>query len=157
MKLIIKHYNKSIVYWLWINGLPEPLCLRSQLSICGKNYGKKGAVCSLPLQELLAETLRRGEQGIILLNRRGYATFVMCRECGHIIKCKHCDISMVYHSVNNLLRCHYCQRQLLRQFAQSAAVATFVFLVQARKIRRKFNNLISWHPYGANGSRYYRW
>ena len=70
---------------------------------------KRRSVLSLPLQELLAETLRRGEQGIILLNRRGYATFVMCRECGHIIKCKHCDISMVYHSVNNLLRCHYCQ------------------------------------------------
>lgn len=70
---------------------------------------KRRSVISLPLQELLAETLSRGEQAIILLNRRGYATFVMCRECGHIIKCKHCDISLVYHSVGNLLRCHYCQ------------------------------------------------
>lgn len=70
---------------------------------------KRRSVISLPLQELLAETINRGEQAIILLNRRGYATFVMCRECGHIIRCKHCDISLVYHSVGNILRCHYCQ------------------------------------------------
>jgi len=70
---------------------------------------KRRSVISLPLQQLLAETLERKEQAIILLNRRGYATFVMCRECGHIIRCKHCDISLVYHSVDNRLRCHYCQ------------------------------------------------
>ncbi len=70
---------------------------------------KRRSVISLPLQELLAETISSGEQAIILLNRRGYATFVMCRECGHIVKCKHCDISLVYHAVGNTLRCHYCQ------------------------------------------------
>ena len=70
---------------------------------------KRRSVISLPLQELLTETIRLGEQAIILLNRRGYATFVMCRECGHIVKCKHCDISLVYHAVGNILRCHYCQ------------------------------------------------
>jgi primosomal protein N' (replication factor Y) len=70
---------------------------------------KRRSVISLPLQELLAETINRGEQAIILLNRRGYATFVMCRECGHIVRCKHCDISLVYHSVGKKLRCHYCQ------------------------------------------------
>jgi len=70
---------------------------------------KRRSVISLPLQELLAATITRGEQAIILLNRRGYATFVMCRECGHIVRCTHCDISLVYHAVGNLLRCHYCQ------------------------------------------------
>jgi primosomal protein N' (replication factor Y) len=70
---------------------------------------KRRSVISLPLQELLQETILRGEQAIILLNRRGYATFVMCRECGHIVRCKHCDISLVYHSVGKKLRCHYCQ------------------------------------------------
>lgn len=67
------------------------------------------SVISAPLQQLLADTLRRQEQAIILLNRRGYATFVLCRECGHIIKCKHCSVSMVYHNSSNMLRCHYCQ------------------------------------------------
>jgi len=69
---------------------------------------KRRSVISLPLQELLTETIAKGEQAIILLNRRGYSTFVMCRECGHIVRCKHCDISLVYHAVGNLLRCHYC-------------------------------------------------
>lgn len=70
---------------------------------------KRRSVISLPLQELLTEAINRGEQAIILLNRRGYATFVMCRECGHIVRCKHCDISLVYHSIGKKLKCHYCQ------------------------------------------------
>jgi primosomal protein N' (replication factor Y) len=67
------------------------------------------SVISHPLQELLAETLNKREQAVILLNRRGYATFVMCRECGYIVRCAHCDSSMVYHSTLSMLRCHYCQ------------------------------------------------
>lgn len=70
---------------------------------------KRRHVISLPLQQLLQETINSKEQAIILLNRRGYATFIMCRECGYIVRCKHCDISLVYHSVGKKLRCHYCQ------------------------------------------------
>lgn len=51
--------------------------------------------------------LARGEQVILFLNRRGYATFVVCRECGLVIKCPNCDISLTYH-VGGFLRCHYC-------------------------------------------------
>lgn len=67
------------------------------------------SVISLPMQEMLTATLARGEQAVILLNRRGYSTFVLCRECGHVLKCGHCDISLVYHTPGNSLRCHYCQ------------------------------------------------
>lgn len=67
------------------------------------------SVLSHALQQLLKETLERQEQAIILLNRRGYATFVMCRECGHIVECPHCDVSLVYHQTDRKLRCHYCQ------------------------------------------------
>lgn len=66
-------------------------------------------VISRPLQQLLADTISRGEQAIVLLNRRGYATFVLCRECGHIMRCRHCSVSLVYHAKGNTLRCHYCQ------------------------------------------------
>ncbi len=68
-------------------------------------------VISPPLQEMLAETLANKEQAVILLNRRGYSTFVLCRECGHVLKCRHCDISLVYHTSGNTLRCHYCQER----------------------------------------------
>ena len=67
------------------------------------------SVISLPLRELLVATLEQSEQAIILLNRRGYATFVICRECGHVMRCAHCAVSLVYHSTSRLLRCHYCQ------------------------------------------------
>ncbi|CQR74581.1 Primosomal protein N' [Sporomusa ovata DSM 2662] len=69
------------------------------------------SVISLPLQTMLTEILARKEQAIILLNRRGYSTFVLCRECGHVLKCGHCDISLVYHAPTSILRCHYCQER----------------------------------------------
>ncbi len=69
------------------------------------------SVISLALQNLLTETLAKKEQAIILLNRRGYSTFVLCRECGHVLTCKHCDISLVYHAPTSVLHCHYCQEK----------------------------------------------
>ncbi|MBP2652929.1 MAG: primosomal protein [Firmicutes bacterium] len=69
----------------------------------------KRSVISEPLQHLLASTLARGEQAIILLNRRGYSTFVLCRECGYVMTCSRCAVSLVYHTTGSVLRCHYCQ------------------------------------------------
>lgn len=67
------------------------------------------SVISRPLEELLVATIDRGEQAIVLLNRRGFATFVNCRECGHVMRCPHCAVSLVYHTAGQVLRCHYCQ------------------------------------------------
>lgn len=67
------------------------------------------SVLSESLLELLNDTLKRGEQAVIVLNRRGYATFVLCRECGLVLKCRHCSVSLVYHATEKTLRCHYCQ------------------------------------------------
>ena len=66
------------------------------------------SVFSASLTQLIQETLEKREQMILLLNRRGHSTFVMCRECGKTIQCPHCDISMVYHQANQDLQCHYC-------------------------------------------------
>ncbi|MFS0727762.1 primosomal protein N' [Paenibacillus sp. 1P07SE] len=60
------------------------------------------------LHQALAERLERGEQSVLLLNRRGYSTFVMCRSCGYTAGCPHCDISLTYHQKTRMLRCHYC-------------------------------------------------
>ncbi|MFX3633331.1 MAG: primosomal protein N' [Candidatus Pristimantibacillus sp.] len=60
------------------------------------------------LHAALAERLERGEQSVLLLNRRGYSTFVMCRSCGYTAACPHCDISLTYHQKTRALRCHYC-------------------------------------------------
>ena len=66
------------------------------------------SVFSMALDTLIQETLQKREQMILLLNRRGHSTFVMCRDCGKPIQCPHCDISMVYHQSGQDLRCHYC-------------------------------------------------
>lgn len=68
------------------------------------------SVISEGLATLLTSTVNRGEQAIVLINRRGYSTFVLCRECGHVVRCPHCAISLVYHAVGQDLRCHYCRQ-----------------------------------------------
>lgn len=52
--------------------------------------------------------LARGEQVILFLNRRGHSTFVLCRDCGYVLKCPHCDISLTYHMSDKKGKCHYC-------------------------------------------------
>ncbi|MEJ9218772.1 primosomal protein N' [Paenibacillus glucanolyticus] len=63
---------------------------------------------SRSLHAAITTRLERGEQTVLLLNRRGYSTFVMCRSCGYVAGCPECDISLTYHQKSNNLRCHYC-------------------------------------------------
>lgn len=63
---------------------------------------------SKPLAEHLYKISQSDEQGILLLNRRGFAEHVSCRSCGFVYKCKHCNVSLTYHKQHNLLKCHYC-------------------------------------------------
>src|SRR5690554_7020058 len=69
---------------------------------------RRFSVLSPVLREAITACLDRGEQVILLLNRRGYATFIICRECGHVLKCSACDVTLTYHRRPNLLLCHYC-------------------------------------------------
>ncbi|URZ16144.1 primosomal protein N' [Clostridium felsineum] len=66
------------------------------------------SVFSKSLYEAIYETLEKNEQIILFLNRRGYSTFVSCRKCGYVFKCKNCDVSMTYHNNKGYLICHYC-------------------------------------------------
>lgn len=72
-----------------------------------KRFGKDVAL-SPELIEGLTETLHKGEQSIVLLNRRGFSQFVLCRTCGETLKCKNCDITLTFHRGNAKLICHYC-------------------------------------------------
>ncbi|MFW6256536.1 MAG: primosomal protein N' [Bacillota bacterium] len=65
-------------------------------------------IFSRQLENAVVQCLEKGEQVLLFLNRRGYASFVLCRECGSVVKCKNCDISLTYHSKDEILRCHYC-------------------------------------------------
>lgn len=72
-----------------------------------QKLGNKTPISST-LRELIQESLDNKKQVILLINRRGYNTFIACNECGHIITCPNCSISLTYHSYNNRLICHYC-------------------------------------------------
>lgn len=74
-----------------------------------KNNLKKGyRILSEELQNELTKCFDRGEQAIILLNRRGYSTTVTCHECGYKVSCPNCDIPLTYHKKMNAMKCHYC-------------------------------------------------
>lgn len=71
---------------------------------------KKGnkSIFSGELATAITQALARKEQVILFLNRRGFSTFVLCRECGAPLKCRHCSIPLTYHAVPGELKCHYC-------------------------------------------------
>lgn len=73
-----------------------------------KELKKKNSYFSQVLLTKMQEVLTRNEQIILLLNRRGYASFTSCSDCGYVEKCPRCDITLTYHKSSDNLRCHYC-------------------------------------------------
>ena len=80
----------------------EIVDLRNELAIGNRS------MISFKLQSEIEKNLENKKQTILFLNRRGYSTFIMCRECGFVAKCKNCNISLTYHMSENKLKCHYC-------------------------------------------------
>ncbi|ETD04377.1 primosome assembly protein PriA [Lactococcus garvieae TRF1] len=75
------------------------------------NLSDKSANFSEILLQKIREKIERNEQVILMLNRRGYSSFVMCRECGFVVECPNCDISLTLHMDTKTLNCHYCGHQ----------------------------------------------
>lgn len=73
-----------------------------------KEVKKGNFILSKILMDKIKEKLDRNEQIILLLNRRGYSSMLTCRDCGNVIKCPNCDITLTYHKSSNTNRCHYC-------------------------------------------------
>ena len=71
----------------------------------------KPRVFSDELLEAIRETRERGEQSIILLNRRGYSSFILCRSCGETVQCPNCDVTLTYHRSERVIICHYCNHR----------------------------------------------
>ena len=88
-----------------VNGKELP---KVELIDMNKEVSKAKGHFSLPLIDEINKTIEKGEQVILLLNRRGYSSFVTCSNCGKSIKCPNCDITLTYHKSSNILRCHYC-------------------------------------------------
>jgi len=74
----------------------------------GEKEDRGFVIFSSTLRDALRETFALGEQAIILINRRGYAPFLLCRECGHEFRCRDCSVTLTVHRREGLLICHYC-------------------------------------------------
>lgn len=85
------------------NNLPKIMLVDMQEEIKSGNR-----ILSKILIDKINDRLNKNEQVILLLNRRGYNTIIMCQECGYTQKCPHCDIPLTYHKFSNTMRCHYC-------------------------------------------------
>jgi primosomal protein N' (replication factor Y) len=86
----------------------ELIDMREVFKITGKDV-----VLSAQLIDAIEETHAKGEQTMILRNRRGFSSFVLCRSCGESLRCKNCDITMTYHRGESQLICHYCNYSVL--------------------------------------------
>ena len=84
--------------------LPEVEIVDLKMELANGNR----SMLSVKLHDAIENNLKEKRQTILFLNRRGYSTFIMCRECGYTVKCKNCNISMTYHKAENKLKCHYC-------------------------------------------------
>ena len=84
--------------------LPEVQVVDMREELAQKNF----SVISRKLRREIIASVHAGQQAIVLLNRRGFSTFVMCRDCGETLTCPHCAVSLVYHADEQLMRCHYC-------------------------------------------------
>jgi len=73
-----------------------------------KEIRKNNSYLSNPLVEKIKEKVSKKEQVILLLNKRGYSSFITCQNCFNVLKCPNCDISLTYHKTTDTLRCHYC-------------------------------------------------
>jgi primosomal protein N' (replication factor Y) len=93
-----------------IQARPMPRVTLVDMSAEFKQHGKN-VIISGTLQEELEGCMRRREQAMILLNRRGFARTLLCRSCGHVYACPDCSVSMTYHQQENRLACHYCGRE----------------------------------------------
>ncbi len=85
-------------------GLPDTTIVDMREELVAGNK----TIFSKKLYDEIKENLRRKEQTILFLNRRGYSTFVSCRKCGFVAKCRNCNIALTYHMDTNSLECHYC-------------------------------------------------
>ena len=100
---------------------------------------------STQLIDSIDETLKRREQVILLLNRRGYSNFITCKNCGYTFKCPNCDITLTYHKSSNTLRCHYCGygEKVYDKCPSCGEVSLNRLGVGTQKIEEELNNIFS--------------
>ena len=115
----------------------EIVDLRYELS-----QGNKSMI-SLKLQSEIEKNLKNKKQTILFLNRRGYSTFIMCRDCGYVAKCKNCNISLTYHMKENKLKCHYCgfEKTIINECPECKSKKVKYFGTGTQKLEEEIHKL----------------
>jgi len=94
-----------------IENISMPIVELIDMKVQKRRYPKQDvSIFSKELQTAIQQRLELGQQTILLQNRRGYSTFIQCKDCGFIEMCDDCNITMTFHLTNKTLRCHYCNR-----------------------------------------------
>lgn len=106
MELVRRGKLAQLVLRERATGVPMPSV--SVIDLKKHVFAEDRLLLSAPLQAALTETLAAGEQAILFLNRRGYATFLLCQQCGHRLECAHCSVTLTWHKDRAELCCHYC-------------------------------------------------
>ncbi|MGL1933512.1 MAG: primosomal protein N' [Fibrobacterales bacterium] len=109
-----------------------------------QRYLQGDKVLSIPLREALVDSIAKGEQVIILHNRRGYHTSRLCSECGTTHSCQDCDIPLIYHKKTNTMLCHYCSRCYPTQTPCACGNTEFIYAGSA--IEKAEEEIASWVP-----------
>ncbi len=78
------------------------------VDMCAEIRSGNNGILSARLEEEIGRTLKEKNQSMIFINRRGFASFMICKKCGKVMKCEDCDVSLTWHKSDNLLKCHYC-------------------------------------------------
>ena len=101
------------------------------------------SMLSLKLQDEIKKNLQNKKQTMLFLNRRGYSTFVMCRDCGEPIKCPNCSISLTYHKYENKLKCHYCgfESRVLKTCPNCGSEKVKYFGTGTQKLEEEIKNM----------------
>ena len=101
--------------------LPKVILIDMKVERAEKNY----SLFSKTLVKNVEETIKKGEQVIFLINRRGFASYTQCMECGEVIQCKKCAIPMIYHFQTDSYKCHYCNSEIKNPKCEKCGSNTF--------------------------------
>ena len=108
------------------------------------------------LYSKMQETLAQKKQTILFLNRRGFSTFVMCRDCGYTVQCKNCNISLTYHRKEEKLKCHYCgyETGVVTECPECHSKNIRYFGTGTQKLEEEIKKLFPRSKYDPYGCRY---
>jgi primosomal protein N' (replication factor Y) (superfamily II helicase) len=108
-----------------------------------ESAGQKGRpVLARALEEALRQNAERGEQALLFLNRRGFSSFSLCRDCGHVFRCPNCSVSLNYHLADRAFHCHYCaySRSLPERCPDCSSPRVELFGVGTQRLEEEIKN-----------------